>query len=108
MASTPENRVKAACKKLLKEHDIWYFCPIGGMYSTHGVPDIVCVAPNDHVFFVETKAPGKLNTLTANQKACHEEIRSRGGTVLVVDNVKPLEEFIRELEQTYSGHEKSR
>lgn len=99
MASTPEGRVKAACKKLLNEHNIWHFSPIGGMYSTHGVPDIVCVAPNDHVFFVETKAPGKLNTLTANQKNCHDEIRARGGTVLVVDNVAPLKEYIDALER---------
>jgi hypothetical protein len=68
------------------------------MYSTHGVPDIVCIAPGDHVFFIETKAPGKLNTLTANQSNCHEEIRSRGGTVLVVDSVEPLLEYLNDRE----------
>lgn len=106
MAQTPEAKVKSACKKVLTAHNIWHFSPIGGMFSTHGVPDIVCVAPNDHVFFIETKAPGKLNTLTANQKNCHEEIRSRGGTVLVIDDVKPLKEYIDALERTYPGHEK--
>lgn len=108
MASTPEGRVKAACKKLLKARNIYFFCPIGGMYSSHGVPDIVCVAPGGRVFFVETKAPGKLNTLTANQKACHDDIRARDGEVLVIDNVCRLEEYIHEYEQTLAGHEKSR
>lgn len=105
MALTPETKVKAACKRLLGNHNIWFFCPIGGMYSAHGVPDIVCVAPGDHVFFIETKAPGKLKSLTANQAACHESIRARGGTVLVIDDVKLLKEYIDELEKNAS-HEK--
>jgi hypothetical protein len=94
MALTPEGRVKAACKKLLAAHGIWHFSPIGGMYSAHGIPDIVCLAPNNQAFFIETKAPGKLKTLTANQKNCHDEIRARGGVVLVIDNVKSLEEYL--------------
>ena len=108
MALTPESRVKKACKRLLDASGIWHFSPIGGPYAAHGVPDIVCVAPGDRVFFVETKAPGKIKTLTENQKRVHHEIQQRGGTVLVVDSVQPLKEYIHALEETYPCDEKGR
>lgn len=94
MALTPESRVKKACKRLLDAAGIWHFSPIGGPYAAHGVPDIVCVAPGDKVFFIETKAPGKIKNLTENQKRVHDEIRSRGGTVLVVDSPDSVKEYI--------------
>lgn len=97
MATTPEGRVKDAVKKLLKSRGVWYFMPIGGAFTRHGVPDFSCIAPGNKAFFVETKAPGKLSTLTPNQANCHEEIRQRGGVVLVIDNVAPLQEYLNGL-----------
>jgi len=97
MALTPEAKIKKACKRLLDEAGIWHFSPLGGPYTVHGVPDIVCVAPNDHVFFIETKAPGKIKNVTPNQERVHEEIRSRGGTVLVVDDPLTVKEYINAL-----------
>lgn len=94
MASTPEGRVKAAVKKLLKDYGVWFFMPIGGPFARMGVPDFSCMAPGGKAFFIETKAPGKLRTLTANQSNCHDEIRSVGGVVLVIDDVAPLKEYL--------------
>jgi hypothetical protein len=108
MATTPESKVKKACKRLLDAAGIWHFSPIGGAFATHGVPDIVCVAPGDHVFFIETKAPGKIKNLTENQKRVHDEIRIRGGTVLVVDDLQPVKEYIDALQSKNPRHEAGR
>lgn len=94
MASTPEGRVKDAVKKVLKQHGIWFYMPVAGPFARHGIPDFCCMAPGNKPFFVETKAPGKLKDTTANQDKIHSEIRSVGGTVLVIDSVSPLKEFI--------------
>jgi len=108
MALTPEAKVKKAAKRLLDASNIWHFSPIGGPYAAHGAPDLVCVAPGNRVFFIETKAPGRLRNVTENQKHVHNEIRSRGGTVLVIDSVEPLKEYIHAIENTYTRDEARR
>lgn len=99
--STPEGKVKRDVKFWLKENGVWYFMPVAGPYTKHGIPDFICCKPTlvTHemvgrsvglLYGVETKAPGRLNDLTENQKACHEEIRRARGKVFVIDDVVQL------------------
>ena len=94
MATTPEGKVKAAVKRLLNQYGVWYYMPVAGPYARHGIPDFCCIAPGNAAFFIETKAPGKINNTTANQEAIHEQIRAVDGTVFVVDNPQPVKEFL--------------
>jgi len=91
---TPEGRVKVAVKKLLKAKGIWYFCPMQNGMGVVGIPDFICCWQG-RFLAIETKAPGKLKTLTANQEARLEEISTHGGWITVVDDAAQLEEFLR-------------
>ena len=89
MASTPEGAVKRQVKKVLDSMGIWYFMPANNGYGKVGVPDFICCWDGQFMA-IETKAPGKLNTLTPNQQRTIEEIRNAGGFVVVVDDAGQL------------------
>lgn len=100
--TTPEGGVKRRVKQWLKDNGVWYFMPVAGPYTKHGVPDfIVCkptlithemVGRSVGLFYgIETKAPGRLADLTENQKACHEQIRGARGKVFVIDDAGQLD-----------------
>lgn len=89
---TPEAKVKKRIKDILQELQCYNFSPIGGAYSSRGVPDIVgCL--NGVFFGIEAKA-GKGET-TALQDRELQRIRDAGGIALVVN-----EENIEELKTT--------
>ena len=91
---TPEGKVKAQVKNLLKTHNVWYFSPIP--WGNRGVPDIVCVLKGQ-ALFVETKAGrGKVTPL---QALCMEEIRKAGGIAVVVNenNIDQLHDLLHQL-----------
>jgi hypothetical protein len=90
---TPEGRVKDAVKKLLKAHDVWYYMPVQNGMGVVGIPDLICCIDGKFLA-IETKAPGKLSTLTANQKRRIEEIRTAGGEAMVVDNPQQVEDWL--------------
>jgi hypothetical protein len=93
MALTPEGKVKAAVKKFLADHNIWYFMPMQNGMGVVGVPDLICCW--DGMFLaIETKAPGKRKNVTANQERVMTEIQSHGGSAIVVDDVQQLKEFL--------------
>lgn len=87
--STPEGKVKAAVKKLLDRHNIYYFMPATGGYGRSGVPDFICCVKGNFVA-VETKA-GKAKP-TALQLREMEKIKDSGGLTFVIneDNVDDL------------------
>jgi hypothetical protein len=89
MAMTPEGRVKAAVKKYLKERGVWFFMPVQNGMGVVGIPDLICCW-NGKFLAIETKAPGKLNALTPNQRHRITEIREAGGMALVIDDVEQL------------------
>lgn len=92
MATTPEGKVKVAVKKWLKSRGAFFFMPVAGPFSTHGLSDIVgCM--NGTFFAIETKAPGKRNNATLHQKRFIEAVREHGGIADVVDDVSQLEEL---------------
>jgi len=79
---TPEGKVKAKVKALLKAAGAWQFWPVSNGMGVHGIPD--CVACLDgHFLSIETKAPGKKPT--ALQEMQGQLIRHAGGAWLVVD-----------------------
>lgn len=85
--ATPEARVKAQIKGLLKTlPDCWFFSPVSNGMGTHGIPDIVACIRGVFVG-IETKAPGKLANVTANQANVLNAIQAAGGIAMVVDNL---------------------
>ena len=55
MATTPEAKVKAKIKAILKEHNVYYAMPIGTGYGNSGVPDFLCCV-NGKFVAIEAKA----------------------------------------------------
>lgn len=82
MAQTPEAKVKAKIKALLKKYGVYYAMPIGTGYGNAGIPDFLCCA-GGHFLAIEAKANG--GKPTALQLKNIDQINSCGGTAIVVD-----------------------
>ena len=82
MAATPESKVKAKIKAILKEHGVYFAMPIGTGYGNSGVPDFLCCL-NGEFLAIEAKA-GK-GTTTALQDKHLREIGKAGGRALVIN-----------------------
>lgn len=94
MAQTPEGRVKDQVKKLLKRYGVYYFMPMQNGMGVHGIPDIIACC-NGFFLAIETKAPGKLNNLSPNQKLQLGLIADSKGATFVTDgNLAEIEETI--------------
>ena len=98
MASTPEAKVKAKIKAILKARGIYYAMPIGTGYGSSGVPDFLCCV-NGHFLAIEAKA-GK-GTTTALQDKNIREIKECGGTAAVIaeEQLEYLEQLIQLMKQ---------
>lgn len=81
MASTPEAKVKAKIKTILKAHGAYYAMPIGTGLGNSGVPDFL-VCHNGKFLGIEAKA-GKGKT-TALQEKNLRDIDRAGGLTLVI------------------------
>ena len=92
--ATPESKVKDKVRKILKESGVYYFMPIGGMYSKIGVPDIICCYKGRFIA-IECKA-GK-NKPTALQERELKLIQEAGGYSLVI-NEKNIDDVRKLLE----------
>ena len=98
MAVTPEAKVKAKIKKILKDHGVYYAMPIGTGYGNSGVPDFLCCV-NGNFLAIEAKA-GK-GTTTALQEKNLREIKQCGGTAAVIaeEQLEYLEQLIQLMKQ---------
>ncbi len=94
MAQTPEAKVKAKIKDLLKKYGVYYAMPIGTGYGNAGVPDFLCCA-GGHFLAIEAKANG--GKPTALQLKNIKQINDGGGTAVVIDetNLTMLEAVIK-------------
>ena len=90
---TPEGKVKAKIKKILKDNDIYYVMPATGGYGNSGAPDCL-ICPNGKFVGFETKANG--NKPTALQQMNLDKIEDSGGLALVVNesNVDKICEYL--------------
>jgi hypothetical protein len=89
MATTPEGKVKAKVKVILKELGAYYTMPVTGGFGTSGAPDfLVCFKGN--FVGIECKA-GKGKPTALQEKNLHD-IAQAGGQALVIneDNVADL------------------
>lgn len=102
MSTTPEGKVKAACRKKFIEAGYWYYFPVQNGFGRVGIPDVIGCKPvtitqemvgkTFGLFFaVETKAPGKLKNTTPNQRKAIEEINAHFGHAEVVDDADSME-----------------
>ena len=90
MTTTPEGRVKAKVKALLKKYNIYHFMPATGGYGRSGVPDIIACM-RGRFLAIECKAgAGKLTPLQSRELALIEEA---GGLAYVIneDSIESLE-----------------
>lgn len=94
MAQTPEAKVKAKIKDLLKKYGVYYAMPIGTGYGNSGVPDFLCCA-GGHFLAIEAKANG--GKPTALQLKNLKQINDGGGTAVVIDetNLTMLEAILK-------------
>ena len=98
MAATPESKVKAKIKLILKAHGAYYAMPIGTGYGNSGVPDFLCCV-NGNFLAIEAKA-GK-GTTTALQDKNLRDIKMAGGTAAVIaeEQLEYLEQLIQLMKQ---------
>ena len=94
MAATPEAKVKAKIKAILKAHNVYYAMPIGSGYGNSGVPDFLCCVGGKFVA-IEAKANG--GKPTALQEKNLREINQAGGVGVVIDetNISMVEAIIK-------------
>ena len=95
MAQTPEAKVKAKIKTILKAHGAYYAMPIGTGLGNSGVPDFLCCI-NGYFVAIEAKA-GK-GVATALQLKNLAAIDLAGGHPMIIreDNYAYLENVIKE------------
>lgn len=80
MAGTPESKVKAEVKFLLKKYNAYQHWPV---QSGYGSPTLDCIGCHHGRYFaIETKTPG--NRLTPRQEQTRASIINAGGVVFVV------------------------
>ena len=94
MAQTPEAKVKAKIKLILKEYGVYYAMPIGTGYGTSGVPDFLCCVAGR---FVAVEAKAGKGTTTALQVKNLREIEAAGGITFVINetNLDTLHGYIK-------------
>ena len=93
MSQTPEAKVKAKIKAILKEHNIYYAMPMGTGYGNSGVPDFLCCV---HGYFIAIEAKAGKGTTTALQEKNLTNVRNSGGVALVINetNLADIEAHI--------------
>lgn len=80
---TPEGKVKAKVKAVLKAHGAYWHCPVQNGMGAPALDFMHVQIPGVPVFAVETKAPGQKPTV--RQEKTIADIRRAGGTVFVID-----------------------
>ena len=90
-ANTPEGKVKAKVKALLKKYNCYYFMPVP--YGHAGTPDFIACM-NGSFIGIETKAGN--NKTTKLQDIEHQLITQAGGCVYIVneDSIPALETLL--------------
>jgi hypothetical protein len=93
MAMTPEGKVKKKVKEYLQSIGAWYYMPVSNGMGRVGCPDILVCYKGLFMAF-ETKAPGKIKNVTANQQREIDEIKRANGLAHVVDDVEQVKSLL--------------
>ena len=98
MAQTPEAKVKAKIKTILKTHGVYYAMPIGTGLGNSGVPDFLCCV---HGFFVAIEAKAGKGEPTALQYKNLGDVIKAGGYSCIIkeNNLHFLERVIAECKE---------
>ena len=91
MGITPEGRVKAKVKALLKKYNIYHFMPATGGYGRSGIPDFICCAQgpkSKHGYFLAIECKANGGRVTALQHRELENIKENGGISFIVDETR--------------------
>ena len=95
MSMTPEGKVKKKVKEYLQSIGAWYYMPVSNGMGRVGCPDILVCHKGLFMAF-ETKAPGKIKNVTANQQREIDDIKSAYGLAIVVDDMEQVKEAIHD------------
>jgi hypothetical protein len=98
MAMTPEGKVKKKVKEYLQSIGAWYYMPVSNGMGRVGCPDILVCYKGLFMAF-ETKAPGKIKNVTANQQREIDGILRVNGLAHVVDDVEQVKSVIETVER---------
>ena len=98
MAMTPEGKVKKKVKEYLQSIGAWYYMPVSNGMGRVGCPDILVCYKGLFMAF-ETKAPGKIKNVTANQQREIDEIQRAHGLAHVVDDVEQVKSLLDTIER---------
>jgi hypothetical protein len=98
MAMTPEGKVKKKVKEYLQSIGAWYYMPVSNGMGRVGCPDILVCYKGLFMAF-ETKAPGKIKNVTANQQREIDGILRVNGLAHVVDDVEQVKSIIETVER---------
>ena len=102
---TPEGKVKARIKKLLKECNIYYVMPVTGGFGNSGAPDfLICMKGT----FVGVECKAGKNRMTKLQEQNSEHILDSGGLFFLVneDTFERFEALIRHTYEDSHGRNK--
>lgn len=94
---TPEGKVKARVRAILREHGAWSFMPVSTGYGSVGVPDIIACWGGKFIA-IECKAT-KAGRPTEMQQATLNAIAGADGAAWVIHagNVETLPELLAKL-----------
>ena len=81
-ATTPEGRIKARLKAMLKRLGVWHFSPANNGLGVSGIPDVIAIVCGRFVG-IEVKS-GPTKKPTALQLKCASDIQAAGGTWFLV------------------------
>ena len=94
---TPEGKIKARVKQVLKELGAYYAMPSTGGYGNSGVPDfLVCIGGR----FIGIECKANKGKTTALQESNLKAIRACGGIALVV-NESNIDTLKKELQNAF-------
>ena len=98
MGMTPEGKVKKKVKEYLQSIGAWDYMPVSNGMGRVGCPDILVCYKGLFLAF-ETKAPGKIKNVTANQQREIDGILRVNGLAHVVDDVEQVKSLLDTLER---------
>lgn len=112
MSAQPESKLSRAIMQAIKARGGYAVKFHGGPMTEAGTPDILACIPCDvwtedlgegryemigRFVGIETKMPGKLNTVTPIQSHRHDQIRAAGGVAIVVTSVQEAVDALKAL-----------